>query len=296
MPKRSKNSTDGAVFTYHERRKMDHGSIHRRLPGDAMKPWDRCALGLSRPEEPVITPHGVLFEREAILRDLLRQREEGRTAQAQVVEDHVREEGEEQRRKQAEERAFVERFEKSQSDVLPTIAPDSSEMKDETTRATAAADSNFWVPSIPARLPAPVEKHKSSKKKKNKISLKTRCPISKKPLRSKDLITLKLTPNLIGKTDTEAGKAEAAEKYMCPLCQSVLVNAVKPIALRTGTVLCSRCVAEFVVKEGKDPCTSDDIDVKNDVIPIFNVGTAFAASAADDPSSHEASVYRPSAT
>lgn len=295
MPKRSKNSTDGAVFTYHERQVMDHGSIRRRLPGDAMKPWDRCALGLSRPKDPVITPEGVLYEREAILRDLLRQREDARREQAEAVADHIREEGEEQRKKKAEERAVIERFEKAQSDVLPS-AQEESGKKDERTRVAAAPDSNFWLPSIPDGLPSSRGKRKGSTKK-DKISLKTRCPISKKPLRSKDLISLKLTPNKLGKQGegSEGAKVDAAEKYVCPVCQSVLVNAVKPIALRTGTVLCSRCVAQFVMTEGTDPCTSDNIDVKHDIIPIFNVGTAFAASAADDPSSHEASVYRPSA-
>ncbi|CDF34099.1 PREDICTED: nitric oxide synthase-interacting protein-like [Chondrus crispus] len=296
MPRRSKNSTDGAVFTYHERLKMDHGSLHRRLPGDAMKPWDRCALGLSRPKDPVVTPDGVLYEREAILRDLLRQRDEARQAQAEATRQREQKEGEELARKREADRADIERFEEAQREVVrgegrPAAASDEGKQK----RKAINADSNFWVPNIPVRLPASHEQLRASKKRA-RISLKTKCPISKKPLRSKDLISLRLTPNVVGREDGKEDKPNHADKYMCPVCQAVLVNAVKPIALRTGSVLCSRCVSQFVIKEGKDPCTSDNIHVDTDIIPIFNVGTAYAASAGDDPSSLEASVYRPSAT
>lgn len=265
-----------------------------------MKPWDTCALGLTRPNDPVITPHGVLYEREAILRELLRQREHARALHANHVDKRLSEQRKLRQRITEQERDAVERFEMGQSQVLqPDLGAKRTEdhQDEKRRRVDRSADSNFWVPSIPARIRAPPsDATKPSKSINKKISIKTCCPISKKPLRSKDLITLKPTPNVLSKTDTAAGKAQTADKYMCPVCQSVLVNAIKPIALRTGTVLCSRCVAQFVMNEGKDPCTSAEIDVDHDVIPVFNVGTAFAASAGDDPASHEASVYRPSVT
>lgn len=294
MPKRSKNSTDGAVFTYHERRNMDHGSTHLRLPDAAFKPWDCCALRLTPPTDPVLTPHGVLYEREAVLRELLRQREGNRSEEERIAAALVDEEARKEVDRQASEQDAIARFERSQDEVKLATEEGKKGIVGLEESKNRGVESNFWLPSVRNKVRSAGGVANDGGKKRKK-SLKTRCPISKKPLRARDLIALKLTLNKMSKGEgANGGAISTTGKYMCPVCQAVLVNAAKPIALRTGTVLCSQCVTKFVMKEEVDPCTSTAIDLERDVVPILNVGTAFAASAADDPTSREATLYKPS--
>eukprot|EP00187_Rhodella_violacea_P011588 CAMPEP_0184710700 /NCGR_PEP_ID=MMETSP0314-20130426/1463_1 /TAXON_ID=38298 /ORGANISM="Rhodella maculata, Strain CCMP 736" /LENGTH=98 /DNA_ID=CAMNT_0027172597 /DNA_START=103 /DNA_END=396 /DNA_ORIENTATION=+ len=74
MTRHSKNSTDGAVFTYHERQNMSGGSRAQRLGSDSLRPPHHCALSLGAPRHPVVTPGGIVFEKEFILAHLLAQK------------------------------------------------------------------------------------------------------------------------------------------------------------------------------------------------------------------------------
>lgn len=293
MTRHSKKNTDGAVFTYHERRKMDHGSSHLRLPAAAIKPWHRCALTLSPPVHPVITPQGVLYDREAILKNMLSQKAANRavrTASA-VAAARARNDTREKEAAQLAERELA--FSLSQEMVhAPESVPNT--VKDESEGGGVA--SNFWLPGSKARDGA--GDGRVAKRRQGKDIKHTKCPVTGKRLRARDLISLVLETHKSGLPpageQTEVAKG-IDEVYLCPVCQTTLVNAVKPVALRTGTVLCMRCVTEFVVKDGRDPRTGVDIDATLDVIPVNNSGTAFAGSAPDDLGSKRATLYRPSA-
>lgn len=282
MPKRSKNTADGAVFTYHERAKLDDGTLRKRLPGEAFQPWSHCALGHAASSDPVLTPRGVLYDREAILRCLLHQRQDIRAARERVRDEEKLQAARKRARRAECTAKAAKEFEKAQGRVVPLRDDAAPEGDGKPLHAPA---SSFWVPAIGV-APAAGAGNAGKAHDVEKAALKPMCPVSKQPLRSKDLITLKPTPASEG--DGPPGR------YVCPVCQAALSNASRPVALRTGSVLCARCVDRFVVGEGVDPVTSERIDVGKDVIPIFNVGTAFAGSAADDPGSREASLYRPS--
>lgn len=284
MTKRSKSNTDGAVFTYHERRQMDHGSTRMRLPSISLKPWDSCALGLVPSNDPVITPHGVLYEREAILRDLLRQRKQARLEQQRVATKLIDQQVEKEIKKQSQQKSKLKQFEISQQ--LSLTQQDSKPTPTQAKTQSSRVESNFWLPSIRNKVKQSQQTTNHLEKSINK-KVRTSCPITNKPLRAKQLIAIKPTLNKVTSTQN-------APKYMCPLCKTALVNASKPIALITGTVMCSQCVTNFVIKHKTDPISSTAIDVDQDIIPIFNLGTAFAASAQNDPSSREAVLYRPS--
>ncbi|XP_066843244.1 nitric oxide synthase-interacting protein-like [Anser cygnoides] len=80
MTRHGKNCTAGAVYTYHEKRKdtaaSGYGTQRLRLGRDAVKDFDCCCLSLQPCRDPVVTPDGFLYEREAILQYLLQQRAE----------------------------------------------------------------------------------------------------------------------------------------------------------------------------------------------------------------------------
>lgn len=263
---------------------MAHGSLKMRMPAAALGAWDGCALGLAPASTPVVTADGVLFDREAILRCLV---DQSAARRAEGLEDALRDvgavraEGAERARKELEEK---EAFEKAQERVHRTAVVGESvpEVED-----PPRVEGNFWLP----RAVPPGNVRVGRKKGKGK-GLRTRCPISKRPLRSKDLISLAPTPN---KSVTGAEAKHRTGRFMCPVCQIALTNAVKPTALRTGSVLCARCVESFVRKEARDPVTSAPVDVQHDIIPIFNSGTAFAASGSTGSASKEGTLYQPSA-
>ncbi|XP_069630871.1 nitric oxide synthase-interacting protein [Haliaeetus albicilla] len=71
MTRHGKNCTAGAVYTYHEKKKdtaaSGYGTQRVRVGRDAVKDFDCCCLSLQPCRDPVVTPDGFLYEREAIL-------------------------------------------------------------------------------------------------------------------------------------------------------------------------------------------------------------------------------------
>ncbi|VDK84792.1 unnamed protein product, partial [Cylicostephanus goldi] len=65
---------------YHERQRdakvSGYGTLHARLGADSIKEFDCCSLTLQPCKNPVITPSGFLFDREAVLEYILAQKKE----------------------------------------------------------------------------------------------------------------------------------------------------------------------------------------------------------------------------
>lgn len=383
MTRHSKSNNDGAIFTYYERQRMRHGSERMRLPGVSMKAWYECALSLKPPRDPVVTPAGVVYDREAILNHLLIQKERARL-QREERERRDAAERDASRRLASEQRVEKERRAEQSRHFSgqSNISSGARNMDEKEVLKSTSTAPNFWLPGAKAvtkkRAPSspPREENISGKRSKSeKRSAKTVCPVSGNPLRLRDLISIRPTAasapiplnslssgkrirsnhrsdenkNDVGVTDDgentandsadhesngggqEEGNgstssrddadadradedAETADRedldvvsrfngddfrgapFVCALCRAAMSNAAKPVALRTGTVLCAHCVDEFVRRDCCDPLTATPIDVSRDVIVIDNSGTAFAGSTPKNPESREARIYRPSAT
>jgi nitric oxide synthase-interacting protein len=82
MGKKSKQagSTGSEGLTYMERRALGHGTRSERLGKDSLSNFYDCRLTLAPAVDPVVTPSGFLFSREAILKNLLEQKKAGRRA------------------------------------------------------------------------------------------------------------------------------------------------------------------------------------------------------------------------
>ncbi len=82
MTRHGNNATNSAVYTYHERKKdtkaSGYGTEHRRLGKDSIKEFDCCSLTLRPCRDPVVTPQGWLFDKEAVLKYILEKKEEYR--------------------------------------------------------------------------------------------------------------------------------------------------------------------------------------------------------------------------
>lgn len=80
MTRHGKNATASSVYSYHEKQKdtksSGYGSEKIRLGKDSVKDFDCCSLTLQPCRDPVITPEGYLYDKEAILECLLHQKTE----------------------------------------------------------------------------------------------------------------------------------------------------------------------------------------------------------------------------
>ena len=91
MGKHGKNATSSAVYSHHERRKDaregGYGTVRERLAAASLQPVDCCCLTLRPARDPVITPDGYLYDREAILAHLVHQkRDAARQRKAYAVQ------------------------------------------------------------------------------------------------------------------------------------------------------------------------------------------------------------------
>ena len=80
MTRHGRNCTASAVYSYHEKKKdtkaSGYGSQSQRLSKDSVNDFDCCGLTLQPCREPVITPEGYLYDKEAILEYILSQKQD----------------------------------------------------------------------------------------------------------------------------------------------------------------------------------------------------------------------------
>lgn len=78
MTRHSKNNTAGAFYSYAERQKDSQdsgfGSANKRLSKDSVGEFDCCNLSLQICKDPVCTPEGIVYEREAIITYMIDQK------------------------------------------------------------------------------------------------------------------------------------------------------------------------------------------------------------------------------
>ena len=107
--KKSKQAgaTGAEGLTYMERRALGHGTRSERLGKDSLSNFYDCRLTLMPAVDPVVTPAGFLFSREAILKNLLEQKKAGKRALAEweAAKETLAAAREEARRRAAEEEA-----------------------------------------------------------------------------------------------------------------------------------------------------------------------------------------------
>ncbi|CAB4023144.1 Nitric oxide synthase-interacting [Paramuricea clavata] len=276
MTRHGKNCTAGAVYTYHERKKdaeqSGFGSKNVRLGKDSVKDFDCCSLTLQPCREPVITPDGYLYDKESILESLLHQKKEMARKTKAFEKQKRREEQEKHELKVAMERSKVERFEKLEKRLTtkPHDAFNTSK-KDEPSTSTANNTKvgkelpSFWIPSL-----TPQAKPDEAKKP----DTKTRCPMSGKPLRIKDLIPVKFT--VAAGDDKSLITREV--RYKCAVTHDALGNSVPCAVLaNTGNVVTMDCVEKLIKKDMLCPFTSEKLK-ESDIVAIQRGGTGFSGS------------------
>lgn len=289
MTRHAKNCTAGTVYTYHERKKdtqkSGYGSKAVRLGKDSVKNFDCCSLTLQPCRQPVVTPDGFLYDREAILECLLHQKTESARKMKAFEKQKKKQEAEEAGKVEEKERSKVESFVSMEKRITtkptsaftvtknaagPSVVMD--EQQPSTSSAAVNSDSkdknlaSFWVPSLTPQAKPTLLK---------KPDTKTYCPMGGKPLRIKDLIPVKLTA--IDDEDDRPMVAKS-ERYKCAVTHDVLGNSVPCAVLKnTGRVVTMDCIERLIKKDMLCPFTGTKLK-ESDIIPLQRGGTGYAGS------------------
>jgi len=308
MPqKHSKNANSGKIFN---RKDFSHardggfgsqfGSWHdgwqgtqtQRLGGDSHMPFGFCSLSLQPCVEPVATPSGHLYSREAIFEYLLSKKKELSKQQKayQAQQDEVVEEKNLQA--DAAHETDLQNFIDCQEGITDRSASAAPEpvtavearkqleiemiggkrdgtSEQLTKKRKQILNSSFWCPSG----------HSDSVKTAiQKPDKRPRSPMSGNPLRLKDLIHLDIP------TDPHVSEVT----YLCAVSKKELKHQKIVLIKSTGQVMLKKCFDELAKPDMQCPVTGKTFK-DSDVIDLRTGGTGFAA--------HNAVVakkYRPS--
>lgn len=301
MTRHSRNCTAGAVYSYHEKKKDTEasgwGTEKARFSKDSMQEFDCCNLSLQPCKDPVITPDGYLYEREAIIEYMVQQKRQIAKQLKAYERQKGKEEMEQQRLVQEKKDERVKQFMKQEGSIiskpldpfkgslLALIKPDGG--KKSTTSdepqpgpSTAGAINNmseenkaslpaFWLPSL-----TPDDKGHLVKKPDTKVV----CPMTKKPLAMKHLITVKFTKVKDGDDKTHVLNKQL--RYVCAVTGDALGNSVPCSVLRhSGAVVTQESVEKILKLDSpmRDPINSQVMTDK-DIIYMQRGASSFAAS------------------
>ncbi|XP_021377616.1 nitric oxide synthase-interacting protein-like [Mizuhopecten yessoensis] len=273
MTRHSKNCTAGTVYSYHERKRdtssSGYGTNKMRLGKDSVKEFDCCCLTLQPCKNPVLTPEGYLYDKEAVLEFILHQKKE--------IAKQLKKFDKQKNREQEElkELGRAELASKKQSLQISSQAPGAAAKQQ---AAAASSISNmgsskskelpsFWIPSMtPAAGPSKVKKPDE----------KVKCPMSGKPLRLKDLITVNFTD--IMDRDSKTALITKQARYVCAVTNDVLGNSIPCAVLRpSGSVVTMECVEKIIKKDMLDPINGAKLREK-DIIQLQRGASGFAAA------------------
>lgn len=288
MTRHGKNCTAGAVYTYHEKKKdtaaSGYGTQRIRLGKDAIKDFDCCCLSLQPCQDPVVTPDGYLYEKQAILEYILHQKTEIAKKMKAYEKQKQARKSSSQLESKSEEREKVEKFKTRENSIVSKpINPflpgqnkggekgGTESSSAESSSGSAACSSqnlpSFWIPTLtPEAKPTLL-------KKPSKAVL---CPMSGNPIKMNELITVRFTP--LDSSLTRVALLTRQDRYICAVTRDVLGNSVPCALLRpSGAVVTQECVEKLIKKDMIDPVTGDKLTDK-DIIPLQRGGTGFAGS------------------
>ncbi|XP_028310969.1 nitric oxide synthase-interacting protein [Gouania willdenowi] len=282
MTRHGKNCTAGAVYTYHEKKKdtaaSGYGTQSIRLGKDAIKDFDCCCLSLQPCQDPVVTPDGYLYEKQAILEYILHQKTEMAKKMKAYEKQKKALKSTSQLESKSGEREQVERFKSRENSIVskpinPFTAAQGSSAEDSTAASSSTSTQplpSFWIPSL-----TPEAKPTLLKKPRKTVF----CPMSGQPIKMNELIPVRFTP--LDSSLDRVALLTRQDRYVCAVTRDVLGNSVPCAVLRTsGLVVTQECVEKLIRKDMMDPVSGQKL-TDRDIIPLQRGGTGFAGSGVD---------------
>lgn len=275
------------AMSYAEIRTLGYGKNHERLGKESIGNFDDCQLTFQPAIDPVCTPWGIIFSREAILSHLLLQTEDNKQKLAVYKKFEVNKSNEKVRKH--EEKAQIEAMESRKLNQLgitvennPNIHKTSQNMMKsknvtvhsqivvsggvniETNRHQIKKLKTFWGP-------ATAYKTTMNPSITQEISFCfNKCPITGNKLKHNDLIRLRFTP-----VQSQTNLSNQTFKYMDPISREVFTNRSHLICFRpSGDVFSYDIFKKFVEPIG---VFGGYKVVAKDLIELQKGGTGFAA-------------------
>ncbi|OQV22207.1 Nitric oxide synthase-interacting protein [Hypsibius exemplaris] len=256
-----KNATANPVYSYAEVQKDNkfsgYGLVAARLGKDSIKDFDCCSITLQPCRNPVVTPDGYLFDKEAILEYILNKKMDIIKQQKAYEKWQAKEATEKKELLEAQRQSTADKFQKSSSTVVTTGSGKGD---------GKIMPNNFWGSA------ASRESLRTTKEKPDTVITS---PISGKPIKASDLIPIHFTPVV---DDDKTPVASKKFRYMCPVTRDVLSNNTACAVLRTsGNVVTMECVDNLIRKDMIDPTNGKSLREK-DIIPLQRGGSSYAGS------------------
>jgi len=276
MTRHQRNATASSVYTYHERRKdqkqSGYGSLQERLSKDAIKNFDCCCLTLQPCRDPVITPDGHLYDKEAILEYLVHQKRET----AKQLKEYDRQKN--KQAKEAMELSSIAKEEQRKKFISLESTPSRASIGNEAPAGSSTSDSisnmegdkknqlpSFWLPTLIGSV---------KESAVEKPSFKICCPMSGKPLKFKDLTAVNFTVA----DDKKESSSFSKDRYVCAVTKDILTNSTPCAVLKkSGSIVTVECVEKIIKKDWIDPIAGLPMK-ESDIIYLNRGGTGYAAT------------------
>jgi nitric oxide synthase-interacting protein len=287
----SKNAGDKHHFTYNEKKKAGIGSAKERFGTDSQLPFGHCNLSMHPAEDPVISPSGHLYSKEAILEYLLFKAQEQKRIAKLLEAQQNKERSAEQKKLLESQSNEIKKFTETQNGVDNVLKRKVQETDlessnayllsrkkviDDTTKEgkrEALSKVAIWAPQFtPAALPEVIKE----------APKRPPSPFSGRPLRSKDLIPVVLTK------EEENNKGGQTMRYICPVTRKTITTQ-KVVLIKTSGVL----MLETALKELANPTMTCPLTGKKykaeDVLELKSAASGFSSSG-----NVEGKIHRPS--
>jgi len=251
MTRHSKNNTAGAFYSYAERQKdsknSGFGSANKRLSKDSVGEFDVCNLSLQICKDPVVTPEGILYDREAILTYMLDRKNKIALTK---------------------KRKLKEAREEAEAEAIPKKVFKGESTKDVAKDRFGSGTASFWDASK-----APTTKKESAFEEKDVE--KVLDPVTGSVLKLKKLVKVKFTA--VDPSISETKRQASKSRWKCPVTGDILTNKQACVVIKpTGDVVTQKA-ADVMKKDMIFPI--GDIPLKSsDFIALRRGGTGFASA------------------
>mmetsp|Transcript_4827 Transcript_4827/g.16184 ORF Transcript_4827/g.16184 Transcript_4827/m.16184 type:complete len:298 (-) Transcript_4827:81-974(-) len=297
MPRRHGQNAGASAFWHRaedqKARDGKQGTVKQRLGSDSQLAFAHCGLTLSPALDPVVSPSGHVYSREAILEYLLTKTKQLKRQRARHDEAAARRQEEEEERARSRDDAALQSFEDKQAGGVAGLVArreeeTQAERQDRIAKAKfidASLDGNredikrtsYWVPQFqPEHLeeaPPPPPRRPPS-------------PMTGAPLRAKDL-----TPIDLVQDGEDAGRSAAgARRYVCPVSRKQITTQKVVFIRSTGAYMLKEVAEELAFPTMTCPVTGKRFR-SSDVLELKSEASGFAASGRV-----EAVTYRPTMT
>ncbi|KAK0400666.1 hypothetical protein QR680_015380 [Steinernema hermaphroditum] len=295
MTRHGKNCTASSVYSYAERRKdakaSGYGTLRARLGADSVKEFDCCSLTLQPCRDPVVTPNGYIFDKEAVIEYMVQQKKENaRKLKEWEKQNKLEQEkaavkseeaNEEKKRKFTEQEGCLpsannaterkRKMPREEGTYVAGAGPSSSKDSFQSVSNMAGENKNkngsFWVPALATTAEA---------SKLEKPQQKVLCPVSGRVLKLKEFMPVKFTP--VDKNDDGKRVFHKKDRYMCPVTHDILTNTTPCAYLKTSQVVVTmECVEKIIKKDMIDPISGAKLE-ESDIIELQRGGTGFSAT------------------